>query len=519
MANVKATDLIDFTRASKGHALAKVSYGEELVENGTFDSDLSGWTVVSGSATVTNGEAVVSYDGANGGLSQYITVEVGKLYEIKASLTATTSSGPRLKIGTTNNGNDIKNITIVADVFEKFVATTTTISIFAQAIGDGSTTIDNISVKEVLFNQPDGTLQLFEHPNNIPRIEYDADGNLLGLLIEEARTNGLPYSEDFTEWTQNQSSVVENDAIAPDKTTTADAIVKTNAVNVFWSRRETFIFSTNTTYTLSVFAKAIDANYLMLRQVGEANGRTWFDLSTGTVGTQQSDIESASIEEYDNDWFRCSITFTTGSSISNNLVDISFFQADGSTLSAEGVSGYVWGAQLEQGSFPTSYIKTTGSTVTRSADVASIDVDQFGYNQSEGTVVVHAQAFGRDAGAYPRVVELNDGTASNRIMFFPLDSLQLQVQVSGSTQAALDGGAIVYNQFSKYAGGIKAGDFNLSLDGSPVVSDTSGSMPAVTELRVGADHTGSSNFLNGHIKSITYTPKRLSNAKLQELTS
>jgi len=141
-------DMITFTRASTGTALRPVTYGDELVTNGTFDTDLTGWTLSGGSATVTDGEAVVSYDGGNGGLYQIITVEVGKLYEIKGSLTAATSSGPRLKVGTTTFGTEVTQLTTVGDINEEFIATTTIISIFVQANTDGSTTVETSPSKK-----------------------------------------------------------------------------------------------------------------------------------------------------------------------------------------------------------------------------------------------------------------------------------------------------------------------------------------------------------------------------------
>ena len=207
MANVKATDLIDFTRASKGHALAKVSYGEELVTNGTFDTD-SDWTKGSG-WSISGGVAVSDGGSTFTELRQTISgFDTDKVYKFSFNLVVNSGVARFFADGTA-----YENLTS-SGTYEYIIKPTS--SAFSPRIQSRSPafdgTVDNFSVKEVIFNQADGTLQLFEHPNNIPRIEYDADGNLLGLLVEEARTNNFIESEDFTDaaWVSNNSTETLN---------------------------------------------------------------------------------------------------------------------------------------------------------------------------------------------------------------------------------------------------------------------------------------------------------------------
>ena len=93
--------------------------------------------------------------------------------------------------------------------------------------------IDNVSVKEVIGGQVSGTPLLRTAAINEPRLEYDASGNPLGLLIEEARTNVLAYSEEFGNWTRQNVSISSNQTAAPDGTNTADKVEEQNTNNTF----------------------------------------------------------------------------------------------------------------------------------------------------------------------------------------------------------------------------------------------------------------------------------------------
>ena len=518
--NSNYEDLLTFTRASKGHALRPVSYGDELVANGTFDSDLSGWTVVSGSATVTNGEAVVSYDGANGGLNQYVTVEVGKLYEIKASLTATTSSGPRLKIGTTNNGNDIRQLGVVGDIFERVVATTTTISIFAQALTDGSTTIDNISVKEVTFDQPDGTLTLFEHPDNVPRVEWDADRNRLGLLVEEQRIN-LVYGSTSPP-TDGSSKNPSNKILSPTQEVNADLVVENTSTSAHGVRR-TNVFPTQgaTDYTISVFAKAKERRYLQLRMYanGTSNDVFGFDLQEGTAPA------GGSIQDVGNGWYRCSATLSVDNSTGGFNFAAAQMGSDSLTYyyAGDGSSGmYMFGLQVEAGSFPTSYIKNEGLSggVTRSADVASIPVADFGWNKGAGTVVAEVDT--ADASNFGILWSANADSFQNRTLAYINNDLIYMYNRKNNGTEVNDpyANAPLDNTPLKHGYAFTDGDFNHTLNGGAVETVASNEMPVgINSFDIGNRLYTSGGHINGHIKSIQYYPRRLTNAQLQDLTS
>ena len=186
--------------------------------------------------------------------------------------------------------------------------------------------------------------------------------------------------------------------------------------------------------------------------------------------------------------------------------------------------GNVAEAQLEAGSFATSYIPTSGSQVTRSADVASIPVSAFGYNVKASTVVIEAQTYStefnnhQDFSLHQGAVPGNSIHSGSRVGSGVAGEYKLWVQSGGSTVAFLSKtSAISDNTVYKSAWAASANDFALTVDGTAVVADTAGAMPiAATEARIGYGIYGR---LNGHIKSIQYYPRRLTNTQLQELTS
>ena len=198
-----------------------------------------------------------------------------------------------------------------------------------------------------------------------------------GLLIEEARTNLVTDSEEFDDsmFTAVRLSVTANQSLAPDGTSTADEIVEDSSASDTHILRLSSSVTTGNDYTFSVFAKRASGTRNILVSFRSTNGAftlssASFDLGAGTV--TNNSVNSASIEDYGNGWFRCSITETAAATATARL-QFNILDGVSGTYTGDGTSGlFLWGAQLEQGSFPTSYIKTTGSTATRNADVATM---------------------------------------------------------------------------------------------------------------------------------------------------
>ena len=523
-----ANDLITFSRASGGTALRKVAYSPELVTNGTFDTDLTGWPSGGSdgaSASVVGASARLV---GNSYISQAISgLTAGQLHTMTVDIPETNSQGS-VRIGTAVNVGDLYDSptqTSATTLTTTFVPSGTSVFVTLKAEGTiGNTSLymdfDNVSVKEVLFDQ--GDLTLFNHPAGIPRIEYDADGNVLGLLVEESRTNlftySLPTSDGFT---VTRASLVTSTVNAPDGNYAKKLVEDSTAANSHLLSTGAVGMSLNTTYTMSWFAKAAERDFIAINiYSGTTSYWTWFDLSNGTVGTATNSPDTF-IEYYGDGWYRCGITVTTAASGSPNTA--AYIAPSDGTLSydGDGTSGiYIWGAQLEAGAFPTSYIPTAGSTATRSADVASIPVADFGYNQSEGSVVVEGTQY-ESSNSISRFVELYGGGTgsggylslgvyqdSSWIETYNGDVLNLyDVKVSGERQKMASGFDSSGNTF--------CGDGNIL--GTPSTSSLV-NPSSVSLLYVGVHWAGIQQ-LNGHIKSIKYFPRKLTNAQLQELTT
>lgn len=178
--------------------------------------------------------------------------------------------------------------------------------------------------------------------------------------------------------------------------------------------------------------------------------------------------------------------------------------------------GNVAEAQLEEGSFPTSYIPTSGSQQTRSADVASIPVTAFGYNDQAGTWVVN-WTNGPDVTAGQQYLLFITGPGGNLVYS----------NAGNAASYAYDGsnvlahGSWVADQEQTIAVAMSPTEVSSSLDGAAVNSSAqNGNLTADRSRTVYlGDREASPRPLNGHIKSLKYYPRRLTNTQLQELTA
>jgi hypothetical protein len=187
----------------------------------------------------------------------------------------------------------------------------------------------------------------------------------------------------------------------------------------------------------------------------------------------------------------------------------------------------IWGMQLEEGSFSTSYIPTAGSTATRAADVASIPTSAFGYNQKAGTVVCEFETqFGTTVG-FPRIWEIgNTSTNINRVQVYvssAAGNVFGAVFSNNVLSCNINTGAQTSPASGRVAFAFADDDFAALIDGGSPVTDTSGSFTTPSTprntLKIGGAGDSSSANMSGHIKSIQYYPRRLTNTQLQELTS
>ena len=363
---------------------------------------------------------------------------------------------------------------------------------------------------------------------NAPRFNHVYNGSSWvskGLLVEEQRTNNLRQSNSFsTTWVLLDGAVVANSGTSPDGTNNAwkmnELATTTHAHGIYQT-----LTIPGGACTWSIYAKAGERSWLQfLSYNSTTNFPTWFNLSNGTVGTNAAG-NTATITPIGNGWYRCSITRSAGADYAQ------FYTANGdnngSYLGEVGKGIYIFGAQVETGSFPTSYIPTTTAAVTRSADVCQITGTNFSsfWNASEGSYAVEFDRLAdHNAGNTNRwTLSLTNGSTSYIDHFAATPGGGSYIDIStvystGTQQAAAFVTSLAGGVMAKSATGWKVNDFAASFNGGAVQTDSSVIVPVgINRLNIGMQD--SVYFLCGHISRLRYYPTRLTNAKLQELST
>jgi hypothetical protein len=303
-----------------------------------------------------------------------------------------------------------------------------------------------------------------------------------------------------------------NAGIAPNGTSTADEITSTGG-GIF----RPLTVATATVYTASVYAKYVSgsANFSFGCDSNPSSARSTFNLQTGAVTANGANVTSSSIIPIGNGWYRCIVTFT---STSTSII-LAYYNA------TSGSKYFVWGAQPEAASTPSSYIPTTTAAVTRSADVASITGSAFSswYRQDEGTMFANWEnlAAAMPSGSAQWLAEFNDGTTSNRRSFFQIQAANSLVSqnsfASGSGAGRLDTGGPYAKIPAKASAAFASLDRSLVANGGPAAESSAGITPAgINQLNIGS--VLGTAFLNGHIRRLCYWPQRLANSTLQNIT-
>lgn len=366
--------------------------------------------------------------------------------------------------------------------------------------------------------------------NDVPRFDYDpVTLAARGLLIEEQRTNLLTWSENFGDaaWGKTNVSVTTNAAFGPDGTSTADKLIE-SAVSGVHRLSVNVALANNTTYTAYVYAKAAERRYLGFKSGIAGQPEPVFDLQTGTVASGVGFIESVG-----NGWYRCGHTVASGTSTPylaywTILTGTTFA---GETYTGDGTSGILlWGAQLEAGAFPTSYIPTTSATATRAADLASMTGTNLSswFNATKGTLFAEYNIpFALAFGTFPRIFALI-GIGGAAVDDLPLFVLQTSGKSASfnSFNAGVNAGRIdasplfVANTIIKAAACYTNNDRAVTANGEvPTTSATAYTIPTIVIARIGAQDNAGISMINGYIRRIVYWPVRVPNSQLQFITA
>ena len=272
--------------------------------------------------------------------------------------------------------------------------------------------------------------------SNVPRIDYTG-GGCPSILLEPQRTNLLLRSQEFDNapWgTAGSITITANNATSPDGTQNADLFSQPSSS----AYRYQNLGVLSGTITTSIFVKKGSQSSIAFGFVaGSYTGgmSVIFDFDTQTFGTPTNYANftsiSATYQSYGNGWYRLNLTGTTATSTA-------YFYVVGSLLDSFAVNAYIFGGQLEAGAYPTSYIPTVASTVTRNVDVISKTGISDLLNPSEGTFYAETSALANDL--TNKILSLSDGTANNSVEIrFSSVSNQIRLDTfgAGATYRAL----------------------------------------------------------------------------------
>jgi hypothetical protein len=427
----------------------------------------------------------------------------GKTYRLKFKIT--TSGFARLNFTNNSsqalffpNGNSVNNFNSGEYTFYLLAQNNSTaLKIFAYNNSVGTSfSIDNVSVKEVTeadFDFTRGTIATRIAENgliedvtdtNLPRIDYtDGTGS---LLLEPQSTNLLTYSEDFSFWSSNEVTT-QTGFLAPDGSNNALKVTKDGGSGILYLNS-----GLTTTTTRTIYAKTVSG--------------------TGTVNLLSHNSNTNNLFTVTPKWQR----FEVNSSNSTGLA--SFYAVDfrGSSTLSEVI---IWGAQAEDLSFATSYIPTSGSTVTRDADVCNNAGSSDLINSTEGVLYAEIAALADDGTS--RCIALSDGSTSNRVnlLFDTSNNAIRSIVVSGSsTQFDQEYVVSSTTNYHKAAIKYKANDFALWINGVERFTDTIGSTPiGLNDLSFNVGN-GSLSFF-GNVKSVAVFKEALTDEELTALTT
>lgn len=318
-------------------------------------------------------------------------------------------------------------------------------------------------------------------------LEYDTSGTCLGMPVEEARTNLCLYSNDLTQagsWTASNMTTAKT-ATGPDNVANSATTITASAGNATILQA---ITSASAARVTSVYIK---------RRTG-----------TGNIDLTQDNGSTWTTQAVDSTWTRFSLSSVTSANptvgirivTSGDAVDVALFQH-------------------EVGAFVTSPIITYGSTATRAVDKISMATSAFPYSATAGTMYYQGAFVGVSTASTLRPWTLCDGTTSEVIAGGYVSSApSFIVNDGGVSQVSISVGSISDSVAYKHAAAWEANNFNASKDGVVGTLDTSGTLPTVTTLYIGSREAGASH-ANGHIKAISYVPRRKSDAELQTETT
>ena len=462
----------------------------------------TGWSIADG---------VASCDGTqtgNSSLSQSSALPSasGKTYKITFTISNYVSGSVQVYPTNTTVGTYPKED--ANGTYTKYVKVTSATPndiLYIQANSTFIGSVSNVSVKEIIDT------------NNIPRINYDGNGDNGHILLEPTSTNLVTYSEDFTQWTKSNASIIN---VIATTVISPDGVSFANKLYPIGTGSSSYIYQNAAAECFSIFVKKGERRWFLIYG-GFANSNVWFDSENGVLGTVRAEA-TATVESFSNDWYRIKIIWT------QNSTQVRLYNTDDdNTLvsTANNTDGlYIWGAQAEALSYATSYIPTlTGSTVTRATETATGAGSADLINSTEGVLYAEIAALVDDGTV--RAIYISNGTTSNRLWIeFDSSSNRFEARYisGGVTSANFFHTVTNTTDYNKIAFKWKVNDFALWINGVEVATDTSGGVIAANTLnRIDFHNQANSSVQNfyGKVKALAVFNEALSDSELTQLTS
>ena len=402
----------------------------------------------------------------------------GKTYKLIVDIASVTSGMVKV------DGNGISELFNTAGINTRIIQPTGNGSLgFYRATANVDLTFNSVSVKEVTRD-------------NVPRIDYTG-GGCPHILAEPQRTNLITYSEDFTPWNKLAAVVTTNQTTSPSGTLTADKITYDGTT---YGRVEQTVAVTNgNTYSWSVYLKNNDLSDVT---------QVWLGFSLGGQG------EFVTIT---NEWQRYETVQVANGSNEYPRVQ---FTGTGSL--------YAWGAQLEE-SYATSYIPTSGSTVTRNQDIFTRDGIGSLIGQTEGTFFIELSKPVLEPDSY-YLISLNNAASNSDDNSVTIgfdnnsDDFYIRVRANASSPFTDNDRASLANTFYKIAVSYKSGQSLIYIDGNPITPNSGNLSTAFTFSatldNLSFDYNGNNSLpFFGKVKQLQVYTTALTDAQLTSLTS
>lgn len=383
--------------------------------------------------------------------------------------------------------------------------------------GDGDFTFSRIGdgtrVKE------NGLIETIVGSNN-PRLNWS--GECPSLLLEGTSTNLQIRSEEFDNaaWTKTFITVTANDTISPDGTESADKLQRTNTAASYIYDAITIGYGAKT-YTNSIFVKKGEGSFLAIRARGSG---AWVDLRFNFLTKQIISYTatgiftaiSSKVEEFDNGWFRIYFTYTTdGYNVLTHSYSPRFTQGDiDDTDVNNNANCYIWGSQVEEQIYGSSYIKTEDGIATRNQDFCTDGGDADLFNITEGSFFVDVLPY--NAGLVSTISLSNNSTSQRILIQFQSNGTQVRLFSSGGVDNYQ---TITFNQRNKILVTFKLNEYKFYINGALVSTDTSATVPTGLDRVNFSNSTANSDFFQGEVNDTRVYDKVLTEAEAIKLTT